>query len=324
MDCHWWDPRRLSEELTGLCNQRTPRTEQLPKPCLSLMMAARIQSYYEKGYLRHGWRSWMSMQAATTNATHPFFRSSCSFWSTASMCMVAHLELGSTLQAFEACNVALCHLQLIVIRWNVLVFPAARSWQKLWHQLSKYPKVIWTSEKIMKMKKKQNTGDGLQTSWIDFQLQQFFRQLQALRMVSNGVHDISWLEILSTLTQSRSKADGPSDHLTASLHGGGFVQTESFLHSNTVCHHCRWDIKAILLSRAIPKGHFKRQLLESEFGIVPCKSWWMLAAFTSPHLLVHHSNQRQNLKTALCHLVSKQWDAKRKANLAYSIPRYFK
>ena len=188
------------------------------------------------------------------------------------MCMVAHLELGSTLQAFEACNVALCHLQLIVIRWNVLVFPAARSWQKLWHQLSKYPKAIWTSEKIMKMKKKkQNTGDGLRTSWIDFQLQQFFRQLQALRMVSNGVHDISWLEILSTLTQSRSKADGPSDHLTASLLGWGFVQTESVLHSNTVCHHCRWaDIKAILLSRAIPKGHFKRQSLESEFGIVPC------------------------------------------------------
>ena len=46
---------------------------------------------------------------------------------------------------------------------------------------------------------------------------------------------------------------------------------ESVLHSNTVCHHCRWaDIKAILLSRAIPKGHFKRQSLESEFGIVPC------------------------------------------------------
>ena len=42
----------------------------------------------------------------------------------------------------------------------------------------------------------------------------------------------------------------------------------------TVCHHCRWaDIRAILLSRAIPKGHFKRQLLESESGIVPCKSY---------------------------------------------------
>lgn len=44
-------------------------------------------------------------QGTTPRAPCCCFHRSC-FWLTASMCMVASFELGSTFQAFEACNVA--------------------------------------------------------------------------------------------------------------------------------------------------------------------------------------------------------------------------